>query len=194
LPADGLRERKKARTRAAIQAAALSLFREHGYDETTVQQIAAAAEVSESTFFRYFRTKAEVVLWDEFDPFAVQEFSRQPAGLSPVAALRRALRSAFGHFSVEERAEQLQRTRLILAVPELRATMLDQLTQAIDLIASLVAERTGRSPDDVAVRTLGGAVVGAMIAVAFAVADDPAADLPALVDQALAELEAGFTS
>jgi AcrR family transcriptional regulator len=192
LPADGLRERKKARTRSAIQAAAMSLFGEQGYDGTTVQQIAAAAEVSESTFFRYFPTKAEVVLWDEFDPIAVDEFSRQPAGLSPIAALRSALRAAFGHFSPAQLDEQLQRTRLVVAVPELRAMMLDQLAQAIDLIAGLVAERAGRSPDDLAVRALAGAVVGAMIAVTFAVVEDPAADLPALLDQALARLEAGF--
>ena len=94
MPPDGLRERKKARTRAAIQAAALSLFREQGYDETTVQQIAAAAEVSESTFFRYFPTKAEVVLWDDFDPLVIDEFSRQPAELGALAALRSAMRAA----------------------------------------------------------------------------------------------------
>jgi AcrR family transcriptional regulator len=192
LPPDGLRERKKARTRAAIQAAAMALFREHGYDATTVQQIAAAAEVSESTFFRYFPTKAEVVLWDDFDPVAAEEFARQPADLGALAALRGAMRAAFGHFAPAELDELRQRTRLVLAVPELRATMLDQLTQAIDLLAGLVAERTGRPPDDIGVRTLAGAVVGAMIAVTFTVADDPAADLPALIDQALAELEAGF--
>jgi AcrR family transcriptional regulator len=192
LPPDGLRERKKARTRAAIQAAALSLFREQGYDATTVQQIAAAAEVSESTFFRYFATKPEVVLYDDFDPLVIEEFSRQPAELTPVAAVRGALRAAFGRLSPAQLAEQRERARLGMAVPELRAMMIDQLTQAIGLIAAYVAERTHRSPDDVGVRTLAGAVVGAMIAVTFAAVEDPAADLPTLVDRALAELEGGL--
>jgi transcriptional regulator GlxA family with amidase domain len=53
----GLRERKKTKTRAAIREHALRLFREQGYEATTVEQIAEAAEVSHSTFFRYFPTK-----------------------------------------------------------------------------------------------------------------------------------------
>ena len=87
-----LRERKKARTRAAIREHALRLFREHGYDATTVEQIAAAAEVSPSTFFRYFPTKEDVVLQDGFDDRMFEAFDRQPPSLTPIAALRVAMR------------------------------------------------------------------------------------------------------
>ncbi len=64
----GLRERKKQKTKAAIQRAALRLFKRQGYEETTVEQIAAAADISESTFFNYFPSKEDVVIYDEYDP------------------------------------------------------------------------------------------------------------------------------
>ena len=56
-----------------------------------------------------------------------------------------------------------------------------------------MAERSGRRPDDFAVRTVAGAVVGAMMAVLAAMADDPDADLASLIDQAIAHLEAGLS-
>src|ERR1017187_10508327 len=121
----GLRERKKAKTRGEIQAHALRLFREQGYDATTVQQIIEEAEVSESTFFRYFPTKAEVVLSDDFDPLITEAFRRQPPELSPVQALRAAFKSAFDELSAQEESEQQERMRISLSVPELRAGMLD---------------------------------------------------------------------
>ena len=87
-----LRERKKARTRAALREHALRLFREQGYQATTVEQIAAAAEVSPSTFFRYFPTKEDVVLQDDMDTRMIAALEQQPAGLGPVAAVRAAVR------------------------------------------------------------------------------------------------------
>src|SRR5260370_30385088 len=88
---DGLRERKKAKTRAAIRDHALRLFREQGYQRTTVEQIAAAAEVSPSTFFRYFPTKEDVVLQDDMDTRMIEAPERQPADLSPLSAVRSAV-------------------------------------------------------------------------------------------------------
>jgi AcrR family transcriptional regulator len=189
----GLRERKKARTRATIRACAMRLFREQGYDATTIEQIIEAAEVSETTFFRYFPTKEDVVLQDDYDPMLIEAFQAQPPELPLVPALRAAFASAFAGMSAEQRAEQNERIALIFAVPKLRAAMLDQVSQAMQLVARAMAERAGRRPDDFTVRTVAGAIVGAAMAVSAAVADDPHADLAALIDQAIAHLEPGLT-
>src|ERR1700748_138925 len=84
----GLRERKKARTRATIRQEALRLFREQGYQATTVEQIAAAAEVSPSTFFRYFPTKGDVALQDDMDTRMIEALEQQPPELGSIAAMR----------------------------------------------------------------------------------------------------------
>src|SRR3954470_6470630 len=120
----GLRELKKQRTRIAIQEAALDLIVRQGYDATTCEQIAAAAEVSPSTFFRYFPTKEDVVLQDDYDPMLIAAFEAVPAGVAPVPALRQAMRVAFEQIDAVERARVLERTKLSLAVPALRARTL----------------------------------------------------------------------
>jgi len=187
-----LRERKKAQTRAAIQTHALRLFREQGYDATTIEQIIEAANVSETTFFRYFPTKEDVVLQDDFDPLIIGAYQAQPNDLPPVPAVRAAFAALFAHMSDEQQAEQRERVALVLSVPRLRAAMLDQFAKAMQLLADAMAERSGRRPDDFTVRTVAGAVVGAMMAVLAAMADDPDADLASLIDQAIAHLEAGL--
>lgn len=188
--APGLRERKKTKTRAAIQGHALRLFSEQGYDATTVEQICDAAEVSESTFYRYFPAKPDVVLWDDLDALFVRAIKEQPPGIAPMPAIRAAFRIVFGQLTRQQQAEQLQRVTLSLAVPELRATMFDQFAQGIQLLADTLAERTGRPNDDLALRTLAGAVVGAMMAVTFTIPDNPDLDIASLLDQALAHLDA----
>jgi AcrR family transcriptional regulator len=170
----------------------LRLFRAQGYDATTVQQIIEDVDVSESTFFRYFPTKADVVLADEFDPVIVAAFRSQPRELRVVQALRAAFVQAFAQMSDDDRAVQEDRMLLVLSVPELRAAMLDQFASAMGLLAEIVAERTGRSPNDVSVRTVAGAVVGAAMAAMFAIADDPSADVAQTIDQSMACLEEGF--
>ena len=195
--ARGLRERKKAKTRAAIQRHALRLFREQGYDATTVEQIAEAAEVSPSTFFRYFPTKEDVVIYDDLDPLFFAAFEAQPAELSPIQAMRGALRAVFSQLTAEHMANdqlerQWERARLTLAVPELRMRVLDQLVDGLRLIEEMLAKRVGRSADDLAVRTLAGAIIGAIMAALLAGAEDPKADFLALMDASLAYLEAGL--
>ncbi len=190
-PAVGLRERKKARTRAAIQRHALRLFREHGYHATTVEQIAEAAEISPSTFFRYFPTKEAVVFQDDYDPMIVEAFKAEPAELSPIAALRSAVRAVFAELPDEDIAMMRERHELTRAVPELRAAMLEELARNIQMIAEVVAERVGRPADDLAVRTFAGAMVGGLMAAMLSWAEGTE-DFPKLVDAAMGHLESGL--
>ncbi len=192
----GLRERKKARTRAAIREHALRLFREQGYDATTVDQIAEAADVSPSTFFRYFPTKEDVVLLDEFDILAVGAFEAQSADLSPVAAFRAAARTAFGSLGADELARLRETAELTLTVPEIRARAMDEFARTIGVIAEAAARRSGRDPNDFAVRNVAGAIVGVIMAATMPWSDwaDEAAgsDMLDRIDAGLAHLEAGL--
>jgi AcrR family transcriptional regulator len=190
-----LRERKKARTRASIREHALRLFREQGYDKTTVEEIAAAAEVSPSTFFRYFPTKEDVVLRDDLDDRILGAFARQPASLTPVAAVRAAIREAVETFTPEEWEEMREAAELNLTVPEIRARIMDELSRTIDVMAEALAKRTDRPADDLAVRTYVGAVFGVMLSVLTPTTYSPA-DMGkqqfTRIDEALALLEAGL--
>jgi AcrR family transcriptional regulator len=190
--AGGLRERKKAKTRAAIRREAMRLFREHGYEETTVEQVAEAAEVSPSTFFRYFPTKEDVVLVDEYDGLIVAAFRAQPPELTPVQAIRKALGEVMGNLTPEEQADEDERLRLSREVPELRAARLDELIRTMRLVATVVGERVGRSADDPAVLAFAGAVIGVAMSVLLCAGPNPVAKTYKEYDDALAFLEAGL--
>jgi AcrR family transcriptional regulator len=188
-PPLGLRERKKAKTRAAIQSHALRLFAAQGYDATTVDEIVEAAEVSQSTFFRYFPTKEDVVLHDRYDPLMLDAFAAQPAELSPIEALRGAMRSVLGSLPADEREQERHRGALVFSVPELRARALDQIAGTMQMLNDALAKRLGRPPDDVAVRTMTGALIGVAISTLVAVGEDPSVDYFELIDTALGQLE-----
>jgi AcrR family transcriptional regulator len=193
-----LRERKKARTRASIREHALRLFREQGYQATTVEQIAQAAEVSPSTFFRYFPTKEDLVLRDDMETRALAAFERQPPELSTIGAIRTALHETLASYTQEEMA-QIRELAMLITVPEVRARAIDELARAIHAMAAAVAQRSGRPADDLAVRTITGAVAGVIMSVTMPweprtqegwhLSDQSFGQ----VDEALALLETGLT-
>ena len=194
---DGLRERKKARTRAAIREHALRLFRENGYQRTTVEQIAAAAEVSPSTFFRYFPTKEDLVLQDDMDTRMIEAFERQPSDLSPLSAVRAAVREMFGSYTQADLDTLGETTALTLTVPEVRARAMDEFARTIGVIAEALAKRSGRPADDLAVRTTAGAIIGVMMSLTmpwegWSSHRQTFEDVFQHIDQALALLEAGL--
>jgi AcrR family transcriptional regulator len=192
VPPMGLRERKKARTRAVIRQEALRLFRERGYSGTTVEQIAAAADVSPATFFRYYPTKEDVVLQDDLDVLLPEAVEAQPAELNPIAAVRAAIKETMGQLGPAE-LDRLQETiKLTNSVPEIRARSVDEFIRTIDVMAVPLARRAGRSPADIEVRHVAGAIIGVLLAVTMGPPDDDPADLLTRIDAALAHLEAGL--
>lgn len=190
----GLRERKKAKTRAAIQRHALRLFKKRGYDETTVEDIAEAAEVSPSTFFRYFPTKEDVVMYDVFDPVLLASLRSQPHGLDPVRAMRAAMRQVFRDMDEEDREDLLEREALFRLVPDLRARMMDELLRTVSVLARIIAERTGRRAGDLGVRVVAGAIIGALISAWLTEEGESlGVDTYRGMDRALEKLESGLS-
>jgi AcrR family transcriptional regulator len=193
---DGLRERKKARTRASLREHAFRLFREQGYQATTVEKIAAAAEVSPSTFFRYFPTKEDLVLQDDMDTRLMAAFEQQPPGLGPIAAVRAAVRQTLDSYTGADLDMIRESTRLSMTVPEIRARALDEFARAIGAMTETVAKRAGRPTDDLAVRTVAGAIMGVVMSITMPwdgwSEGHGFEDAFERIDEALALLEAGL--
>lgn len=190
-----LRERNRARTRAEIRKQALALFRDQGYAATTVEQIAKAAEVSQSTFFRHFASKEELVLRDDYDPALIACFDALPPEMGPLEALRVSMRTVLGTLSPEEQQLELERHRLIMSTPELRGPILEDLANNVELFAQMIGKRVGRPPGDFEVRNLAGAVLGVVqTAMLTDVTDDgePMEFFLEHVERALKHLEDGL--
>ena len=161
----GLRERKKIKTRETIRREAFRLIQENGYAATTVEQIAEAAEVSPSTFFRYFPTKESVLLADDMDPVILNALEEQTPDLSPSQAVRRAYQPAMANLAEEPPEFDNARQRLIFSIPELKAAMYDEYYRTITTFAEAVGRRIGRDAGDFELRVFAGALTGAMMAV-----------------------------
>ncbi|MDO0939419.1 TetR family transcriptional regulator [Streptomyces sp. DG2A-72] len=189
-----LRERKKVRTRQAIRESAYRLIAEQGYDSTTVEQIAEGAEVSPSTVFRYFATKEDIVLMA--DALELDQVLRErPAAEPPIVSLREAIIGSMRMLSQEITDELLlRRLQLIGQVPALRAQMHEGMDHNVDRLCRALSERTGRSEDDLELRVVVGAMVGALAQVMLDwVNRGQEGDLLETVERALAVLERGMT-
>ena len=191
-PGISLRERKKIKTRILVQKQAMRLFRKQGYEATSVEQIAAAAEISPSTFFRYFPSKEDLILYDPLDMTIIEVFRDQPLNLGIIPAIRATIHEAFKNLSDEEIAEMQEKERIMRAVPALRARSIDELIKSLDSFAKVLAERLGRSSDDLVVRTVVGAIMGVIMSVYFAVSEDNFPNFLNLLDTALEQLETGL--
>jgi AcrR family transcriptional regulator len=186
-----LRELKKQRTREAIVEAGLRLFREHGYAATTCDQIAAAAGVSPATFFRYFATKEDVVLQDEYDALIVAMIAARPAEEPPVVAVRNAMAAGFALILPQDEQAIRERILLTLSVPALRARIYEQQQAAEANFAAAIAPRMGCDATELRVRVL-AAAISATAVVAMETWAQEGGDLGEVANAALLALEECF--
>jgi len=144
-----LAERKRQLVREELAEAALLLFARQGFEETTVDQIAAAVGVSPRTFFRYFKVKEDVLV-EPLGQIGEQlgaELAARPAGESPLVAMRQALSPLIGML-LEHPEKSLKLTRLLLRTPTVRARYLDDQARWRDGFAAVLAARAGLEPTD----------------------------------------------
>lgn len=193
-PKPGLRERKKMQTRQAIRRAAYRLFEQQGYDATPIDQIAEAADVSPSTVFRYFPTKEDIVLTDEYDSVLEEGLRARPADEPMVESMRQVTVEALGRITAAERTELGQRMRLVREVPAIRGRTAENTARDAAMISAVLAERSGRPADDLEVRVVAAAVLAALQeALLRWVEAGPDADLEALVHRTMDVLARGLT-
>jgi AcrR family transcriptional regulator len=147
-PAGGRRDRKKDETRQALRAAAHRLFAEKGFSQTTIDDIAAAADVSRRTFFRYFDSKDDLLRGDVADllPVMLATLRARPADEPPFAAILGALRSLIGPDGPPALAQSLASP---VAGLRARLSLIRLLAEWEQGIADTLLARAGiDSPDD----------------------------------------------
>jgi AcrR family transcriptional regulator len=145
----GVRERRRARTREDIEAAALGLFLERGYDATTTEEIAEAALISPRTFFRYFASKEDVLLARGRDEMtlAARSLAERPPEEPLMDSLRELLR-IFARLHSTDRERQLCRIQLVTTTPHLAAAFLEMLHGMEQVLRDFVAVRLGLETSD----------------------------------------------
>ncbi|MGJ6962838.1 TetR/AcrR family transcriptional regulator [Streptosporangium sp. G11] len=167
----GLRERKKLRTRHALIAAALELFMEKGYEQTTVSEIAAAAEVSTRTFFSYFASKEDVIFHNSRE--GIERVLRVVAEPRPedraIDLLTRAVTSAFAMLALDERLQSAVGpvNYLVMTVPSLRARSLLLLFESQRELAEALHRACPEELSLVEASAAVGAVIGGAKLAAF---------------------------
>jgi AcrR family transcriptional regulator len=161
----GLRERKKQRTRQAIVDVGTDLFVRQGYQQTTLAQIAEAADVSQSTFFNYFATKVDVVfcLFDAVIESARRRIAERPEGEPAIHAIAAWLTEELE--SVEQPyAGAIRRfPAIISSAPELLAEERLRQARLEDVLAAGFARDLGESPEGVRARVLAAIALRGML-------------------------------
>jgi AcrR family transcriptional regulator len=180
MPRDG------AQARARLREAALELYRERGYDETTAAQIAARAGVTERTYFRHFADKREVLFDGEAELRAilVEAIAAAPPGLAPLPILVRAFTAAVP-LLVLNRSVAEQRAQVIAVTPALQERAYAKTAALTDALANALADR-GTAPPTARLAAQVGMAVFDRASRRWG--GDPAVDLGASIAQAADEV------
>src|SRR5579864_471233 len=195
IPPDGGGQpgRRRVTSRADLEQVAFELFAANGFEQTTVEDIAAAAGIGRRTFFRYFPSKNDVP-WGDFDA----ELERMRARLKacpPLTPLMDAIRVAvvdFNRIAPEQIGRHRRRMELILRTPALQAHSTLRYAAWRAVIAEFVGERIGQPPEALAPRTIAYAALGVAVAAYEQWLETDDADLSDLLDRAMRELAAAF--
>ena len=190
-----LRERKKRRTRDVLFAAAARLFLEQGYEATTVEQIAEAAEASPRTFFRYFGTKDDVLFCrhDEYVAAFRQLLASRREGETLAKLLRRAAGAVVADLIGDDSREAVTLQQIVASVPALTGRQLELDIDFEEAIAEVVAAHAPGPDAELRARLVAGAVAGAMRAAERAwVSSGGADDLDRLLDATFSVLAEGL--
>lgn len=177
----------------ALELIALRLFAAQGFDDTTVDQIAAEAGVSRRTFFRYFDSKTEVV-WGQFDREVANlsaVLAHAPADVSVIEAVRASV-LAVNHYSAEDVPELRARMSLINSSPELAASAALHYDAWERAVVDFVARRAGQPADSLYPLAVGRATLATCRAAYERWTARADADLVVYLDAALRALAAGF--
>lgn len=164
----GLRERKKLKAMRHVQDVALDLFDRHGYTAVTVERIAAEAEVSPSSIYRYFGTKEQIVLNDQYDPVAMQAIEEELELHDPVTALRRVIGQSMQLPLAADEEFVRRRMHYAMTEPSIRAAMSRQTEEFREFLAEALAKHTGRDAGSLDIRVASAALVAGFVeAVAY---------------------------
>jgi AcrR family transcriptional regulator len=188
----GLRERKKERTRRALVDAAITLFSNRGYEETTIADLAEAADVSPRTFFSYFASKEDVLFADpplRLDVIGSVLTDPRP-GENPAELLIRAIRTVLNSEADLTSWPARQRAELIRRTPALQIGALRKVAAGQQQIVKALQAAYADELDPLAVSALVGSVVGALVAAIITLYSDPAlGDLVGRPDRMRQELD-----
>ena len=179
------RQRKKTATRDRIRACALRLFREQGYDATTVEQIAAEAGVSHMTFFRYFPAKEDVALSDSYDPLIAELIGQTPVTQPTIERIRTVLVQGLRQVYDTDRDTMLAQNKLIVSTPALRERLwASQIATQQLILQALGNGEPGPGPGFQTKVTVAACLAAATTAVLTWTENDGVPDLPDLIEQA----------